>query len=81
MLPIVLGALYASLTGSNLGALGLSLAVAIFIALAHRKSIITGVKTLKDYRRFVFDTNSVVNANDINVNRSMELKSSKVTEF
>jgi O-antigen/teichoic acid export membrane protein len=57
MLPIVIGALYASLTGKNLSALGLSLVVAGLIALAHRKSIAIGVKTLRDYRRFAFNTN------------------------
>jgi O-antigen/teichoic acid export membrane protein len=55
MLPIVLGALYASLTGKNLGALGLSLIVAALIALIHRRSIAVGVKTLRDYRRFAFN--------------------------
>lgn len=62
MLPIVLGAMYASMTGHNLGALGLSLTVALLVALVHRKSITIGVKTLKDYRRFVADTNSVAKA-------------------
>ncbi|MGI9069500.1 MAG: lipopolysaccharide biosynthesis protein [Pyrinomonadaceae bacterium] len=56
MLPIVLGALYASLTGKNLGALAVSLIVAVLIALAHRKSIAIGVQTLRDYRRFAFNT-------------------------
>jgi O-antigen/teichoic acid export membrane protein len=58
MLPIVLGALYASISGQNLGALALSLIVASLIALAHRKSIAVGVKTLRDYRRFAIDANS-----------------------
>lgn len=57
MLPIVVGALYASITGNNLGALGLSLIAAVLIAFAHRKSIAIGVKTLRDYRRFAFNTN------------------------
>jgi O-antigen/teichoic acid export membrane protein len=54
-LPIVLGALYASRTGQNLGALALSLVVASLIVLAHRKSIVVGVKTLRDYGRFAFN--------------------------
>jgi len=57
MLPIVLGALCASITGNNLTALGLSLIVGIIVALAHRKSIAIGLKTLKDYRRFTFNPN------------------------
>ena len=55
MLPILLGALYASMSGKNMGALGLSLMVAALIALAHRQSIAVGVNTLRDYRRFAFD--------------------------
>jgi O-antigen/teichoic acid export membrane protein len=57
MLPIVAGALYASVTGNNLGALGLSLIVTILVALAHRRSIATGIGTLRDYRRFAFNRN------------------------
>lgn len=58
MLPIVLGALYASMTGKNLSALGLSLIVAGLIALAHRKSIAIGVKTLNEYKRLAIDPSS-----------------------
>jgi O-antigen/teichoic acid export membrane protein len=62
MLPIVLGAVYASITGQNLGALALSLILASLIALAHRKSIAVGVKTLRDYRRFAIDAGSGADA-------------------
>lgn len=62
MLPIVLGAVYASITGQNLGALALSLILASLIALAHRKSIAVGVKTLMDYRRFAVDAGSGADA-------------------
>jgi O-antigen/teichoic acid export membrane protein len=55
MLPIVVGALFASVTGNNLGALGLSLIVALLIALTHRRSIAVGIRTLRDYRRFAFN--------------------------
>jgi O-antigen/teichoic acid export membrane protein len=62
MSPIVAGALYASVTGNNLGALGLSLMIVLMIALVYRKSIAVGWKTLMDYKRYSFDANSAVTA-------------------
>ena len=46
-IPIVLGALYASLSGQNIGAFGLTVLASAVIALAHRKSIIEAVRTLE----------------------------------
>jgi O-antigen/teichoic acid export membrane protein len=53
-LPIVLGALYATLFGENIGAFGLTVMASGVIALAHRKSIIEAVGTMGEYRSFAF---------------------------
>lgn len=53
-LPILFGAVYASLRGENIGALGLTAIVSGVIGLAHRKSIIQAVKNMGEYGRFVF---------------------------
>jgi len=52
-LPIAVGALYASVTGKNLMAFGLTVLTCLIIGFAHRKSLIKAVGTLGDYRRFV----------------------------
>src|SRR5207302_6181716 len=53
-LPIFFGAVYASLRGENIGALGLTAIVSGVIGLAHRKSIIQAVKNIGEYGRFAF---------------------------
>jgi O-antigen/teichoic acid export membrane protein len=57
-LPVVLGALYASLFQENLGAVGLALLASALIAMAHRKSIATAVTTLSEYGHFALFTRS-----------------------
>src|SRR5947208_1426484 len=51
-LPILFGAVYASLRGENIGAFGLTAIVSGVISLAHRKSIIQAIKHLGEYGRF-----------------------------
>src|SRR5205809_3050616 len=55
-LPILFGAVYASLRGENLGAFALTAIVSGVISLAHRKSIIQAGRSLGEYRRFAFKT-------------------------
>ena len=55
-LPILFGAVYASLRRENIWAFGLTSIVGGVISLAHRKSIIQAVKSLGEYRRFAFKT-------------------------
>lgn len=52
-LPIAVGALYASVTGKNLFAFGLTVLTCAIIGFAHRKSLLKAAETVGDYRRFV----------------------------
>jgi len=54
ILPIVLGALYASLFRGGATALGITLATAAFVGVAHCGSLVSAVRTLRDYGHFVF---------------------------
>jgi O-antigen/teichoic acid export membrane protein len=52
-LPAVLGALYVSRFGDNIGAFGLTALATALIAFAHRKAIVEAMVTLGQYGRFV----------------------------
>ena len=53
VLPIGIGALYASVFGENIVAFGLTVMASLVIGVAHRKSLIRSLATMREYGRFV----------------------------